>query len=202
MGLGNAGAHSGLQTSEIDTSAELKAILGDETGSGAAVFGTGPTLSGVLLSDAVLTAGTMTAGSNGMARSVISKFSWANAMVVALGAALTGDITVCTLPAKTVVKRVWINVTGTAAGVTTLTIAVGRTSALYIDYIVASDAKVAANTVYGDASGELGTNLTGYDLPSVTGTTAVVAHFISTVQNLNATTGSTGDIYLETMTLP
>jgi hypothetical protein len=39
---GNAGA---LTSADIDTSAELAAILGDETGSGAAVFGTSPTIS-------------------------------------------------------------------------------------------------------------------------------------------------------------
>lgn len=201
-GLGNAGADGGLQATDLNTSAKLGTILGDETGSGPAVFGTAPTLSGVLLSDAVLTAGTMTVGTSSMVRSTVHKFSWTNAMVVALGAGLTGDIAVCTLPAKTVVKRAWVVITGQAAGVTTLTVAVGRTSALYIDYIVASDAKAAVNTKYGGASADLGTNLTGYDLPSVTATTLVNAHFISTVQNLNATTGSTGDIYLETLVLP
>jgi len=38
------GAGGSLTTSDIDTSAELRAILTDETGSGPLVFGTGPTL--------------------------------------------------------------------------------------------------------------------------------------------------------------
>lgn len=163
----------------------------------------GGTLTGDLLSANRLTAGTMTVTTNGSAsRMIISRYDWTNAMVTALGAALTGDIVVCTLPAKTVVVNAYIVITGTAAGVTTLTVAIGRTGAAYIDYIVASDAKVAANTVYGDASGERGTNLTSYDLPSFTATTAVNAHFISTGTNLNTVTGSTGTVYLRTLTLP
>lgn len=149
-----------------------------------------------------LTSGGMTPGGSSQYNYVVSKYSWTNAMIVALGAGLTGDITVATLPAKTVLVNAYYVVTGTAAGVATLTGALGRTGAGYIDYIVASDLKVAANTVYGDASAERGTNLTGYDLPSITGTTAVKMHFISTVQNLDQTTGSSGDVYLVTLQLP
>lgn len=149
-----------------------------------------------------LTAGTLTVEKSAEARTVVSSFTWTNAMVVALGAATAGDITVATLPAKTVVRNAYVVITGTAAGTTTLTVAFGRTGAGYIDYIVASDAKVAANTVYGDASGERGTNLTGYDLPSYTGTTAVKVHFISTGANLDQVTGSTGRVILETSLVP
>jgi hypothetical protein len=42
--LDGGGGGGGLATTDIDTSAELAAILGDETGSGALVFGTSPTL--------------------------------------------------------------------------------------------------------------------------------------------------------------
>lgn len=129
-------------------------------------------------------------------------YTWTNAQVVALGAALTGDITVATLPAKTSIRNAYVVITGQGAGVTTLTVAVGRTTALFIDYIVASDAKAAAGAIYGDASAERGTNLTGYDLPSYSTTTAVKAHFISTVQNLDQTTGSTGRVILETSLIP
>ncbi len=123
-------------------------------------------------------------------------------MVGALGGNLTGDITVCTLPAKTVVTNAYIVITGAATGPATLTVALGRTSATYLDYIAASDAKAAANTVYGDASGERGANLTGYDMPSYTGTTAVKVHFIATVANLDQTLSSTGTVILETMLVP
>lgn len=150
------------------------------------------------------TTGTMTPGVNGTLMSGWAKFSWTNAMVVALGAALTGDITVCTLAAKTIVEKAVVIITGQAAGPVTLTLAVGRTGALYIDYIVASDAKATTNTVYGQAFANLGTNLSALvgDLPSVTGTTAIKAHFIATVANLDQVTGSGGDIYLKLVTLP
>jgi len=144
----------------------------------------------------------MTYSANSLAQSVVHRFDWTNAMVVALGANLTGDITICTLPAKTVVKRVWSVITGQAAGPTTLTMAIGRTSALYIDYIIAVSIKAAVNTIYGAVVGDLGANLTGYDLPSYTATTAVKAHLIATVANLDQTTGSTGSIHIETLTLP
>lgn len=149
-----------------------------------------------------LTAGGLTAVESGVVRGVWSKYSWTNAMIVALGAALTGDLTICTLPAKTIVRRVIVVITGQAAGPATLTLAVGRTSALFIDYIIALTAKAAANTVYGAVVGDLGTNLTGYDLPSFTATTAVKMHLIATVSNLDQVTGSSGSVYIETVTLP
>ncbi len=168
--------------------------------------GASPTLVGATLTGLGLTAGTMTANSTGVIRCGWSSYSWTNAMVVALGASLTGDVTICTLPAKVIVRRALVVINSAAAGVATLTVAVGRTSAGYIDYVVASDAKAAANTVYGDATDEIGSHLyngTGFidDLASWTGTTAVKAHFISTVQTLDATTTSTGTVYLETVTL-
>lgn len=150
----------------------------------------------------LLTTGTLTETNKALARKVVHRYDWTNAMVVALGAATSGDITAFTLPAKTVVTNAYVVITGAGSGVSTLTVALGRTSALYTDYIVASDAKASANTVYGDDSAERGTNLTGYDLPDFTGTTAVKLHFISTGANLDQVTGSTGTVYIETMTMP
>lgn len=149
-----------------------------------------------------LTASTMTYSSNSLVRKAIHKFSWTNAMITALGAVTAGDVQVCTLPAKTVVTNCYVVLLTADSSANALTGAVGRVSASYIDYIVASDMKAAANTVYGDASGERGTNLTGYDLPSYTATTGVFMHFIKTTTNLNTVTGCTGVVYLETMTLP
>lgn len=150
----------------------------------------------------VPTVGTMAAETQASLRETTHSVTWTNAQVVALGATTAGDISVVTLPAKTAIKNFYVIITGTAAGVTTLTVACGRTGAAYIDYIVASDAKAATNTVYGDASGERGTNLTGYDLPSYTGTTVLNCHFISTVQNLDQTTGSTGRVVFQTEVIP
>jgi len=152
----------------------------------------------VLASNLTLTAGTFTVVTNGAVRRVVSRFDWTNAMVTALGAGTAGNVAICTLPAKTILMNAY-SVIGTAAGgVATLTVSVGRVAANYDDYLVASDAKAAANTVYGDALAERGTNLTGYDIPSFTGTTLVNARFISTGGNLNAVTTSTGSVYLMT----
>jgi hypothetical protein len=161
-----------------------------------------PTFASVTLSGLNLTAGTMTATTTSAARTAVHRYDWTNAMVTALGANATGDITICTLPAKTVVKNVYIVIKTAAAGPTTLTVAVGRTTTEYIDYIVASDATAAASTVYGAVVGDRGTNLTGYDLPSFTTTTTVKAHFVATVATLDGTTTSTGSVYIETMQLP
>lgn len=128
--------------------------------------------------------------------------TWTSTQVAALGAVLTGDLTMFTLPAKTVVKNAYIRITASAVGCATLTVSLGRTGATYLDYLGNGDAKAAPGTVYGDAAGERGANLTGYDLPSWTATTAVKAHFIATVNNLNALTAGGGTICIETLTLP
>lgn len=133
---------------------------------------------------------------------ITNKYTWNNAAIVALGANLTGEITVATLPAKTVVKNAYVVINTAATGSATLTVALGYTGGSYVDYIVASDARAAANTVYGDTSGERGTALTGYDLPSFTGTTDLKLHFISTVNNLDQVLTSTGTVYIETEILP
>lgn len=148
-----------------------------------------------------VTAGTMTGTYEAVVSGVRTCRTWTNAQVAALSGT-AGDIAWGTLPAKTEVRDVKVIITGAAVGPTTVTVSVGRTSASYIDYTVASDAKAAANTVYGDTSGERGTNLTGYDLPSYTGTTLINAHFISTVANLSTTTGSTGVVCITTDKLP
>lgn len=154
------------------------------------------------LTQNALTAATMTVTNNAVAKSSVTRVDWTNAMVTALGATTAGDVSVITLPAKTIVRNAYVVITGAAGTVSTLTVSLGRTGASYIDYIVASDAKAAANTVYGDASAERGTNLTGYDLPSFTGTTTLQAHFVSTGGNLSTVTNSSGSIFIETATLP
>ncbi len=195
-------AYLGWSSSGVGSAAKDVAIYRQAAG----VLGLGSTgatgTADIQLSKSLLTAGTMTVTAPSYGRKAIHRYDWTNAMVVALGANLTGDITIATLPAKTIVTNVYYVITGAATGPATLTGAVGRTSAAYIDYIVASDLKAVANTVYGDASGERGTNLTGYDLPSFTATTDVKMHFVATVANLDQTVGSTGSVYIETMTLP
>lgn len=151
-----------------------------------------------------LTAGTMTASSSALVREVVHKYSWTNAMVVA--AAGTSDkVDVCTLPAKTIVKQCYV-VIGTAADqAATLTVQVGPSDDTD-GYIVASDAKAAANTVYGDALAELGDDLFStnhlFPLKSYTGTTLIQAQFVIGAGTLADVTSSTGHIFLTTQTLP
>jgi len=146
-----------------------------------------------------ITAGTMTTvgSSEAVSVDVTTCRGWTNAMVTALPTT-AGDIAFGTLPAKTKLIDAAIIITGAAVGPTTVTVSLGRTATTYIDYIVASDAKATANTVYGDVSGERGTNLTMYDLPSYTGTTVINAHFVSTGANLSTVTGSTGTVCVTT----
>jgi len=118
---------------------------------------------------------------------------------------LSGDLKVATLPAKTVVRNAYLVIDSQASGTTTLTASLGRTSTAYIDYIVASNAKVAANTVYGDATTvERGTNLTGWDLPSYTVAVDIYLQFVATdaSKKLEDVLGCTGTIFLLTETLP
>jgi hypothetical protein len=154
----------------------------------------------------VLTSATMAASTQAYQTQSTSSYTWTNAQVVALGASFTGNITVATLPAKTQVLDAAIVITGQASGVTTLTVSCGDANGgtPFIDYILPSDAKAAVNTFYGDAVGERGASLDveHYYLPSYTATKLVTCHFISTVQNLDQTTGSTGRVILTTRLLP
>lgn len=146
-------------------------------------------------------------------RTQTSSFAWTNAMVTALGASLTGDINAATLPAKTRVESALIVIDTAAGGVTTLTVscgdAIGGTP--FTNYILPSDAKAAANTVYGDSISGSETGASLFDattkwrhnyVPSYTATTLVTCHFISTGTNLNTVTTSTGRLILTTTLLP
>lgn len=152
-----------------------------------------------------LTASTMAVETAGEVRQGVSSFTWTNAQVAAL-AGTAGDINVATLPAKTQVRNAYVVITGQAAGPTTVTVSCGDAIAgtPFINYVVASDAKVAANTMYGDAVAERGTSIDTefFYVPSYTATTLVTCHFISTGANLSTTTGSTGRVILETVALP
>jgi hypothetical protein len=149
-----------------------------------------------------LTAGTMSLSSYGILLVTgTTVATWTNAMVVALGAVASGDIKVATLPAKYELVDMQVVIDTACQHADTLTVSVGRTGANYIDYIVASDAKAAANTVYGDTAGERGTNLTGYDVPSWTGTTDIYAHFIAGSGHLDDVTTCVGHVVITTRAL-
>lgn len=158
----------------------------------------------------VPTNGTMTASTTGQIRASWHRYAWTNAMITALGATTSGDITVCTLAAKTRVMQAYVVITGQGvlAGAT-LTGQVG-TDATYSDYLAAGDLKAAANVVYGDANAECGASLPGGGLyvghmPSYTATTAVKMRVTTDGAGgatLSGVTGSTGYVYLLTEVLP
>ena len=156
-----------------------------------------PSYGGLFFPPLAPAAGTLTVSYIGSVRTVSSVFVWTNAMIAALGATGTGDILVCTLPEWSVVKNVYMYVTTADVSANAFTISVGRTGASYIDYIVASNAKSGA-TLYGDASAERGTNLTGYDLPNPGTTTPIYMHCVKTTSNLSTVSGCTGFIVIET----
>lgn len=141
--------------------------------------------------------GTSTAVQSGSP--TLLKFSWALTDLAI--AATTGNVAAFSLPAKTVVRNAYIVITTQGTHGSTLTVSLGRTGSGYIDLIAASDAKAAANTIYGDASADRGT-LLGYDLPSLTASTTVNLQFVSGSGNLSTVTASAGDVYLEVVTLP
>lgn len=149
-----------------------------------------------------LTNGSLTRVVSATLNKFYHKFTWANTDVAGLSGT-TGSLTVCTLPAKTIVNKATIVITGQAASVTTLTVSLGRVGAAYIDYLVANSAKVAANTVYGDGIAEVGAGLSAIlgDLPSLTTTTNVLLQFVSSIENLSVVTASSGEIHLETTLL-
>lgn len=214
------GGYFGFRAIAADTSA---AIMVDNSNvasplaffrdNGAALPTTGATATvtvqdgaSVQLGNSVLTSATMTAETQGLLKDTTSSYTWSNAQVVALGGTTAGDITVATLPAKTQVLDALVIITGQGAGTTTLTVSLGDAIAgtPFINYVVASDAKAAAGTVYGDAVAERGTAIDTefWYLPSYSATTLVTAHFISTGANLSSVTGSTGRIILTTRLLP
>ncbi len=191
------------------STAELRLCTSGAAGCGSASsLRASPTWTGISNNALAHTAGTMTeavAGSNGKLSTSTSSYSWTNAMVVALGATTSGDITVMTIPARTQVVDVGVVVTGQAAGTTTLTIQCGDAVAAgtFNTLIVASSIQAAVNTFYGDAVAERGTSIDTewYYMPSFTAPTVMTCRFISTGANLSAVTGSSGTVFVTTRVL-
>ena len=139
-------------------------------------------------------------------------WTWTAAMVVAGRTdASTSNVLVCTVPAKTVIRRIYLITTAAATGVDSPTVSCGRTGTDYIDYTVAT--APGTNTVIGDALAEVGVNLkdshsstalvedfAGF---SFAGTTAVYLQFkCDGAPDINQWAGGGGVVYLETYTLP
>lgn len=159
----------------------------------------------------VLTSSTMTASNQAEMRTVTHAYSWTNAMVVALGAGGTGDINVAVLPAKTRVESALIIIDTPDTSANALTVSCGDTGAGATNYVLAGDAKAAANTIYGDLISGAETGAALFDatakwrlnyIPSYTATTTVSCRFTKTTTALNTVTGSTGRVILTTTLLP
>jgi hypothetical protein len=128
-----------------------------------------------------------------------TRAQWNNAMIVACGAVKTCDILAVTLPAKVELDDMKMVVETAATNTTDLVMSCGRAGAAYDDYITDSNLQAAANTIYGNAAGERGTNLTGYDTVSWTATTPVYCHLETTDagKNLSDVLTSTGSLYFD-----
>ena len=171
---------------------------------GAFVPRSGGTMTGDLsMNGLALTAGTLTYDSVALARRTLHKFSWTNAMVVA-AASSSNKIDVATLPSKTVVHGCWVVIGTAATQAATLTVQAG-TSADTDGYVVASNAKAAANTFYGDATAEQGVLLfsTNHLHPvNYTATTLVQIEFVIGAGTLADVVASTGTVFLDVSILP
>lgn len=131
----------------------------------------------------------------------VIKKTWTNAEIVAAGTGGTSALLdVGSLPANSQLLSAYI-VIGTqatfAAG--TLTVGCGRTSATYVDFIAASDAKAAAATVYGNAAAERATDMA---IQHFAAATPVKAIFTAGAGDLANVTTSTGTVYLLYITYP
>ena len=154
-----------------------------------------------LASDPGAWASAIAAQVSSVSRYGLIKRQWTNAEVAALGASLTGDINVGTLPAKSAVMRTYVIIDTPDSSANALTVALGVTATAYADWIVASDAKALAGTVYGDAAAERGAAHLDGALFYATAQT-VNLHFIKGTTNLSTVTGSTGTVYVEYVTYP
>lgn len=88
--------------------------------SGTPIFAGGTITSPLILGNQFLAAGTMVETNKGEVRTVVHRYDWTNAMIVALGAVTAGDIAACTLPAKTVVTNAYVIITGPDTSVNAL----------------------------------------------------------------------------------
>lgn len=131
------------------------------------------------------------------------RLTWVNSDIVACGAVTTCNIPLGDVPARGKLVFAFVRVTGACVGPTTVTVSLGRTAAGYIDWVVASNAK--ATGVYGDVSGERGTNQTDpffVDVPSLSATTTVNLQFVSSGGNLNAATACAGEAIAQYQRVP
>lgn len=157
----------------------------------------------------------LTLVNSGEVRTLVYKFTVASTAFVC--AAVTCDVTVGTLPAKTFVSHAIADLTTTFACTATCTTAtlsatLGKTAGGN-QYLISFDAD-AATAQFGDAAAELGASLNPATVPTIngdvaswSGTTAVVMRLTSAVGNIGdgaATNLSQGTVtfYITTTKMP
>lgn len=131
------------------------------------------------------------------------KYSFTNAQIVAGGSGGTSyNLPIGTLPAKARVLATYLTVDGQATfAAGTLTGSVGVAGTAYADWIVASDLKAAAATVYGDAAAERGaTNIDGQLYYSTA--KSVYLQVLAGAGDLANVTGSSGTVTVVYEVLP
>lgn len=112
-------------------------------------------------------------------------------------AALTNDIALFSLPAKTLIHKVVIKQTTAFAGTTTYTLSVGIVGTLE-KYLAAYDVKAAvAATTFGASAVTVNATLESFG-----GATSIRVAAVATNENLNQASAGVADIYVQTSTLP
>lgn len=141
-----------------------------------------------------LTSGTLNYRAKSQIKSCFHKFEWTNDMITALGATTTGTITVCTLPAGTIIKNAIYVINISASNITSLVCdliwSVGNQT-----IIPPFGLKDVAGTNGCTASDNINTS-------SFLNNSTVNFNLTSTGGNLDQVLGSSGIIYLETAILP
>lgn len=139
---------------------------------------------------------------NALLRHAVAQYRWDNSIIAGLSG--TSDTLIVTsLPAKTILLRAFIVITGQAAGPTTVAATLGTNATNYDNMLASASLKVAANTIYGNASAERGTaNGSGDGFISYNTETDLILKVTSSGGNLSTVTGSGGMIFLEYIILP
>lgn len=147
------------------------------------------------LTPGVWTAKTATLTKTAIVRDGWTRMDFTNAMVVALGASLTGNIEMGQLPANSQIENARLQVTTTCGGTTTLTVSCGITGAGYTDIFTAENFQAAAGTRYVTTMA-----YPGEDVGS--SATSAFCRFTSTISNLSAVTTCTGTLWVKSAVLP
>lgn len=140
-------------------------------------------------------AGNLSEIATGEARTVWQRYDWNNSNIANLGAVTSANVKICTLPARTIVTNAVMILTTGASGALTIAASIGSIGPNYTNLLGSSSLKAADGTVYGLPPASA-------DLLALSVPTDVYLRVVSTVGNLNITTGSSGTIYLETAVLP